>query len=98
MAVVATLIALRVAAVDTFVNVPDVVGADATLAAQQLAQLGLFVDATPLTSSEPPGTVLAVEPAAGSALRPGRTVLMRYALPRGAGAYRGAVAPGAELP
>lgn len=82
-AVAATLVALRVAAVDTFVNVPEVVGADAALAAQQLAQLGLLVDATPLTSAEPPGTVLAVEPPAGSALRPGRTVLMRYALPPG---------------
>lgn len=82
-AITLTLIALRVAAVDAFVSVPDVVGADATLAAQQLAQLGLLVDATPLTSAEPPGTVLAVEPPAGSTLRPGRTVLMRYALPPG---------------
>lgn len=82
-AVVAALVAVKLAAVDAVVTVPEVIGADAALAAQQLVQLGLVVDATPLTSSEPPGTVLAIDPPTGSALRPGRTVLMRYALPSG---------------
>lgn len=69
--------------VDAVVTVPELVGEAAQGAVDQLTALGLGVSATPLQSDEPPGTVLAVEPAAGTSLRPGRTVFVRYALPSG---------------
>lgn len=69
--------------VDAVVTVPDVIGQDAQAAAQALSELGLGIAADPIASSEAPGTVLAVEPVAGTNLRPGRTVLLRYALPTG---------------
>ncbi len=82
-AVLVGALAFRSAAVDAVVTVPSVVGEDARAAVDRLTALGLGVTATPIVSDEPPGTVLAVEPAAGAYLRPGRTVLLRYALPGG---------------
>lgn len=69
--------------VDAVVTVPEVVGRDAQAAALTLRQLGLGVSGDPIVSDEPAGTVLAVEPVAGTNLRPGRSVLLRYALPAG---------------
>lgn len=83
LAVVGLLLAFRLSVVDAVVSVPDVVGTDAKAAVARLAQLGLAVEAGPLVSDEAPGTVVTIEPPAGSSLRPGRTVVLRYALPPG---------------
>lgn len=69
--------------VDKLVQVPDLLGGQAQAASDRLADLNLSVQSVPLASDEPPGTVLAVEPPAGTELRPGRTVQLSYALPRG---------------
>jgi len=76
-------LAFRSSAVDAVVTVPAVVGLDARAAVDRLTALGLGVNATPIASGETPGTVLAVDPAVGAYLRPGRTVLLRYALGAG---------------
>ena len=65
------------------VQVPDVVGQNINDAQRALARLDLKPDPTPLESSSAAGTVLSVQPAAGTALRPGRTVQLSYALPQG---------------
>jgi beta-lactam-binding protein with PASTA domain len=82
-AVAMTLAGFWSARVDTVVTVPPVLGQDAQAAARSLIELGLGVNATPLMSDEAPGTVIKVEPAVGTNLRPGRTVELRYALPPG---------------
>lgn len=69
--------------VDKLVRVPDLVGGQAQPAADTLTDLRLTVRSVALASDEPPGTVLAVEPPAGTELRPGRIVQLSYALPRG---------------
>ncbi|HEX7004298.1 MAG TPA: PASTA domain-containing protein [Trueperaceae bacterium] len=69
---------------DTLVVVPRVAGAGVNEAAALLHGLGLRVDPVPIGSSEEAGTVLNVEPASGTQLRPGRTVRLSYALPPGA--------------
>ena len=65
------------------VQVPDVVGLNINDAQRALARLDLEPNPTPLESSSAAGTVLSVQPAAGTALRPGRTVQLSYALPQG---------------
>lgn len=75
--------ALRLRTQDRIVVVPDVVGQQAQGAADALLALSLQVVPVPLASDEPPGTVLALEPAAGAELRPGRSVQLSYALPAG---------------
>ncbi len=69
--------------VDKLVMVPDLVGDQAQQAADALTELRLTVHSVALASDEPPGTVLAVEPQAGTELRPGRIVQLSYALPPG---------------
>lgn len=70
-------------AVNDLVVVPDLVGAEAQSAADTLTGLKLAVVPVALASDQPAGTVLALEPAAGSELRPGRSVQLSYALPPG---------------
>lgn len=66
------------------VIVPELIGRDVNLAAAELNRLGLEVAAEPLAGDAPPFTVLASEPAAGTALRPGfRRVTLRYSVPPG---------------
>lgn len=48
------------------VQMPDVMGQDYTQAVQQLASLGLLPQSYPVASSEPQGTVVGQNPAAGS--------------------------------
>lgn len=64
------------------VTVPDVTGMPAQAGAERLHGLGLAVTARTLGSGGPAGTVVATEPPAGAALRPGRTVRLDYVLPR----------------
>ncbi len=68
---------------DRIVPVPDVVGQDVNAAATALGRLGLAVSPMPLGSERPAGTVLSLEPPPGTALRPGRSVKLTYALPPG---------------
>ncbi|MEJ2288525.1 MAG: PASTA domain-containing protein [Deinococcales bacterium] len=65
------------------VQVPNVVGQNVNDAQRALARLDLAANPTPLESPSPAGTVLSVQPAAGTELRPGRTVQLSYALPQG---------------
>ena len=69
--------------VDQLVVVPDLIGTDVNDAIKALTALQLAVDVTPLASTEVAGRVLAVEPSAGSELRPNRLVRISYALPAG---------------
>lgn len=83
LAVVIGVTSFRLRNVDQLVVVPDLVGQPAQAAADALADLELWVVPAALASSEAPGTVLALDPPAGSELRPGRTVRLSYALPPG---------------
>lgn len=82
-AVLLGLGALRSGAVNRLVVVPDLVGQQAQAAADTLVALMLEVLPVPHASEQAAGTVLALEPAAGSELRPGRQVRLSYALPPG---------------
>ncbi|MDZ7707035.1 MAG: PASTA domain-containing protein [Trueperaceae bacterium] len=64
------------------VSVPDVTGLPAQVGAESLHDLGLVVTARTVASGGPAGTVVATDPAAGVALRPGRTVRLSYVLPQ----------------
>lgn len=75
--------ALRLHTFDRIVVVPDVVGQQAQSAADSLTTLALEVVPIAVASDERPGTVLALEPPAGTELRPGRGVQLSFALPRG---------------
>lgn len=68
---------------DALVQVPDAQGADAATVAERLVASGLRVEAVPRASEEPSGTVLALDPDVGTALRPGRTVRLTYAVAPG---------------
>ena len=65
------------------VNVPDVRGQEINVALKRLQNAGFRSAPVPLTSSRPAGEVLEVRPEAGTSLRPGRTLSVRYALPAG---------------
>lgn len=65
------------------VRVPDVVGQNVNDASRALARLDLNPQPTPLESAHTAGTVLSSQPAAGTQLRPGRSVQLAYALPQG---------------
>lgn len=75
--------AARSGAVNRLIVVPDLVGQQAQGAADTLTDLALAVVPVALGSDQPAGTVLALEPPAGSELRPGRQVRLSYALPPG---------------
>lgn len=65
------------------VSVPDVRGQEINIALKRLHDAGFRSAPVPLTSSRPAGEVLEVRPEAGTSLRPGRTLSVRYALPAG---------------
>ena len=65
------------------VILPEVGGQDINALADTLYRLGLQVQAEPVPSDQAIGTVLAIDPREGSQIRPGRTVLVRYAVPYG---------------
>lgn len=62
------------------VSVPDVTGLPAQAGAERLHDLGLVVAVRTVASGGPAGTVVATDPPAGAALRPGRTVRLDYVL------------------
>jgi beta-lactam-binding protein with PASTA domain len=68
---------------DRLVQVPDLLGASVHEAAPRLAGMGLRVDAAPVASDAAAGEVLAVDPPPGTALRPGRSVRLTYAVAPG---------------
>lgn len=68
---------------DRLVTVPAVDESSVEHLVERLLALGLRVSPVPLASDEPEGTVLALDPAEGSALRPGRSVRVSYAVPAG---------------
>jgi beta-lactam-binding protein with PASTA domain len=68
---------------DTLVVMPALIGSDVNEALRRLHGLGLEVEAAPIASERKAGTVLKLEPEAGSQLRPGRAVRVSYALPPG---------------
>lgn len=65
------------------VIVPDLIGAEVNRAAEHASRLRLVVEAEAVPSNEPAGTVIDMVPRAGSQLRGGRTIRLRYALPPG---------------
>ena len=65
------------------VSVPDVQGQNVNAALTKLYGANFRSVAVPLTSPRPAGVVLEVRPEAGTPLRPGRTLSVRYALPAG---------------
>ncbi len=69
---------------DQLVTVPAFVGEDVNAAATALHALGLEVVPEAVASDATPGAVIGSSPPAGTLLRPGRTVYVRYALPAGA--------------
>jgi beta-lactam-binding protein with PASTA domain len=68
---------------DRLVSVPDPGTVSVEMLGRHLAHLGLQLEPVPLASDEPAGTVLALDPAPGTALRPGRSVRVSYAVPPG---------------
>ncbi|CAN5689563.1 hypothetical protein BH23DEI1_BH23DEI1_18940 [soil metagenome] len=68
---------------DRLVYVPELVGASVHGAAERLAALGLRVESVAVASDDAVGEVLALDPAAGAALRPGRSVRLTYAVSPG---------------
>lgn len=75
--------AFRRFTVDAAVRLPDLVGVSADEAVAALRDMRLDVRLDAIGSEEPPGTVVALDPVAGSELRPGRSVRVTYALPPG---------------
>lgn len=65
------------------VVLPELAGSQVQQAVNALAQLGFEVVADGVASEAPIGTVIDLEPPAGSELRRGRSVRLRYALPPG---------------
>ena len=68
---------------DRTVMVPNVLERNIRDAAKLLTRLGLQVEPAALSSEQAAGTVLKLEPPAGTQLRPGRPVRLAYALPPG---------------
>lgn len=68
---------------DSTVVMPALVGENVQQAVAELSQLGFEVLVDGVASQAAIGTVIEVEPAAGSELRRGRSVSLRYALPPG---------------
>ena len=68
---------------DVLVSIPNLLGEDVNLASSHLYDLGLNVSAQAVSSDQTPGIVLATDPIAGSDLRPGRNVLLTYAVSPG---------------
>ena len=68
---------------DRLVTVPEPSGPHVEGLVERLVTLGLQVEPVPLASDAPAGTVLSLDPAPGTALRPGRSVRVSYAVPPG---------------
>jgi beta-lactam-binding protein with PASTA domain len=68
---------------DRAVQVPELLGRGVEEAAAAVQALGLRVDPVAVASDAPAGAVLAVDPPAGAALRPGRSVRLTYAVAPG---------------
>ncbi|MBS3933153.1 MAG: PASTA domain-containing protein [Truepera sp.] len=65
------------------VILPRVAGQEVNSVLNTLYQLGLQAQAEPTPSGQALGTVVGIDPQEGSQIRPGRTVLVRYAVPYG---------------
>lgn len=68
---------------DRLVTVPELAGMEVNAAAEALHRAGLAVDTAPVPSDAAAGTVVTLDPAEGTQLRPGRRVRLGYALPAG---------------
>ena len=68
---------------DRLVTVPEPSGPHVEALVERLVAAGLQVEPVPLASEAPAGTVLSLDPAPGTALRPGRSVRVSYAVPPG---------------
>lgn len=68
---------------DRLVELPALLGADVNEAGATLRGLGLEFEAAPVSSRLAAGTVVRMDPPPGASLRPGRSVLLSYALPAG---------------
>lgn len=77
------LLGFKLRANDRLVVVPDVIGQDINVALEHLYRLRLEVEAQPASSDKPAGTVLSVEPEVSTDLRPGRKVMLTYAVASG---------------
>ncbi len=82
-AVLVSLLAWNRLVEEATVVMPDLAGTPVQQAVTALAQLGFEVVADGIASEAPIGNVIDVEPPAGSELRRGRSVRLRYALPPG---------------
>lgn len=85
----AVVVALAAAAAGTYFaelwggkSVPEVLGMGQQEAVSQLEQKAFGVEATTVPSDEPAGTVIGCEPAAGSRVEEGSTVVLTVATPR----------------
>lgn len=65
------------------ITIPDVLGQAVNETATQLYHLGLNVTTEAVPSEAPAGSVIGLVPTVGTELRPGRSVVVRYALPAG---------------
>ena len=68
---------------DVLVSIPNLLGEDINAASSRLYDLGLNVSVQAVSSDQTPGRVLATDPVANSDLRPGRNVLLTYAVSPG---------------
>jgi beta-lactam-binding protein with PASTA domain len=68
---------------DHLVSIPNLIGLDVNEASDQLNALRLAVEARPVASEQTAGTVLSTDPNPSSDLRPGRKVLLTYAVSPG---------------
>ena len=75
--------ALRRTASDRLLIVPDLLGVPVNDAARALYDLGFGIDAAAVPGDATTGGVVGIDPPIGSQLRPGRTVLLTYALASG---------------
>ena len=65
----------------SIVIVPDLKGLSLEQATTTLQDIGLGLIADPVTSLAPANTVVKTKPSAGDQIRPGRTILVNFALP-----------------
>jgi hypothetical protein len=81
----------------SLVDVPNVRGQEVNQALRSLYEAGFSTTPVALTSPRPAGEVLEVSPPAGTPLRPGRTLSVRYALPAGRAPERVPAVTGTDL-
>lgn len=83
LAVLLLVVSFFLRSVDTTVVVPSGMGRPVQDVLDDLYTLGLQGEALGIASTATPGTVLRIDPPAGSVLRPTRTVQVSYATPEG---------------